>query len=128
MSSKQKWRFNIRNLETRMRIGCDPKEHEPQRILVNVVMEGEYSAAPQSLEQCINYDLVYRLVTQEWPALPHTILLETRIRELLEYIFRADERISYAKVSLDKPDIFPEIESIGIEAEWTRADYLRYRK
>lgn len=108
-----------------MRVGCDPKERELQRIHVNVIMEGEYAVKPQSLDQCINYDIVYKLVTQEWPKLAHTTLLETRIVELLEYIFRKDDRITYAKVSLDKPDIFPEIESIGLEAEWTRKDFER---
>ena len=125
MPAKQLWRFHVKNLATQMCIGCDPKEREPQRIFVNAVIEGEYSAKPQSLAECINYDIIYRIVTQEWPKLPHTILLETRIRELLEYIFRTDERITFARVSLAKPDIFPEMESIGLEAEWTRADFKR---
>ncbi len=127
MSLKQKWRFNIKKLETRMRVGCNPKEREPQRIYVNAIMEGEYVLEPQSLDECINYDIIHHLVTREWPKLPHTILLETRINELLEYIFRTDDRITYAKVSLEKPDIFPEMESVGIEAEWTREDFIRYQ-
>ena len=128
MSYNQKWRIYVKNLETRMRVGCSPHEHEPQRIFVNATIEGEYSAHPETLDQCINYDTIYKLVTQEWPKLPHTTLLETRICELLEYIFRSDNRIQYVKLSLVKPDIFPEIESIGLEAEWTRSDFERSEK
>lgn len=106
-----------------MRVGCDPREHEPQRIFVNVTIEGNYAAKPKHLSECINYDLVYHKIMKEWPSRPHTQLLETRIAELLEYIFRSDERVTRAKVSLSKPDVFPEVESIGLEAEWTREEF-----
>jgi dihydroneopterin aldolase len=125
MSSKRKWRINVKNMETRLRVGCTPEEHEPQRIFVNAVVEGEYDAVPQSIDQCINYDIIYARVVKEWPKLPHTVLLETRIRELLEHIFRMDDKVAYAKVSLCKPDVFAEAEAIGVEAEWTRADFER---
>ena len=126
MSSKHKWRINVRNLETNMRVGCDPKERDPQRIRINVMIEGEYDFKPDKLDQCINYDVVYKFVTQEWPKLPHTILLETRVNDLLEYIFRSDDRVAFVRASLEKPDIFHEVESVGIETEWTREDYERY--
>lgn len=121
----QKWRVHVRNLEIMMRVGCAPEEREPQRVQVSVIIEGVYPVRPQRLDECINYDLVYQLVAKQWPNLPHTILLETRITELLEYIFRSDSRVQYAKVALLKPDIFPEVEAVGLEAEWTRADFER---
>jgi dihydroneopterin aldolase len=94
---------------------------------VNVIIEGAYSVRPQSLEQCINYEKIYQLVTQEWPRRPHVILLESYITELLEYTFRSDERVTYVKASIAKPDIFPDAESIGVEAEWTRKDFERLK-
>ena len=39
MSSKQKWRINVKNMATQLRVGCTPDEHEPQRIFVNAVVD-----------------------------------------------------------------------------------------
>ena len=127
MSFKQKWRIYINSLEVVMRVGCAPHEREPQRIWLNVTIEGQYPVQPEVLEDCINYDLVYKFVTGTWPGLPHTILLETRMVELLEFIFASDAKVDYAKVAMLKPDIFKEVATIGLEAEWTREDYERLK-
>lgn len=129
MSSKnatQRWRINIRNMETTIRIGIHPHEKKPQRVLINTTVEGVYPAAPTKIGDCFNYDLIQRLVVQEWPKQPHVDLLETYVSELLMFIFRSDDRVDFARASVCKPDIFPEAQSVGVEAEWTRADFERY--
>jgi 7,8-dihydroneopterin aldolase/epimerase/oxygenase len=125
MSSDMRWRINIRDLATTIRVGIHEHEKTPQRVLVNGVIEVDYAARPQSIKECFDYDHIHRLVVKEWPARPHTPLLETWVSELLEYIFRADARVAYAKASVCKPDIFAEAEAVGVEAEWTRADFER---
>jgi len=127
MSFKQKWRVYLNKLEVVMRVGCAPHEREPQRIWLNVTIEGQYATRPAELADCINYDLVYKYVTRTWPGLSHTILLETRMVELLTFIFESDDKVDYARVCMLKPDIFKEVESIGLETEWTRADYERLK-
>jgi 7,8-dihydroneopterin aldolase/epimerase/oxygenase len=124
MSSNQRWRLHVKNLETSLRIGIYPHEKQaPQRVLVSAVVEAEYPLKPQSIEECVNYDMIYRLVVEEWPARAHIDLLETFVIELLEYIFRENSGVAYAKVRLDKPDIFKEAEAVGVEAEWTREEF-----
>ena len=126
MSFDMRWRIHIKNLETYVCIGIHAHERVPQRLYVNAVIEGDYPFRPASIADCFNYDHIHRLVVQEWPKRPHTDLLETYTLELLEHIFRIDGRVTLAKVSLSKPDIFSEADSVGVEAEWTRADFERF--
>ncbi|MDE3016693.1 MAG: dihydroneopterin aldolase [Pseudomonadota bacterium] len=125
MSSDMRWRLQLRNLQVCLRIGIHPHEQKPQRVFVNAAIEGDYPLKPQTIEECFNYDDIHRLVVNEWPERTHTDLLETYVIELLQHIFSMDKRVEYAKVSLSKPDIFPEAESVGVEAEWTREDFNR---
>lgn len=127
MSSEQCWRINIRNIATKIAVGIHDHEKTPQRVLVNVTVESLYAPKPDSIDECFNYDHVRRLVVEEWPGRQHIPLLETCVTGLLEYIFRTDLRVVYAKASVCKPDIFPEVDSVGVEAEWTRADYERFK-
>lgn len=123
MSSDQRWRVFVKNLETKIRIGIHPHEREPQRVRVNAVIEADYPVKPQSIKECFDYDHIHRLVIHEWPKREHIALLETGVTELLEYTFKMDPRVVKAKVSLCKLDIFSEAESVGVEAEWTREDF-----
>ena len=123
-----RWRINIRDLETRAKVGIYPRERSPQRIIVNATIEGRYPARPRSIDDCISYEHVHRLAVEEWPKRPHVGLLETCLVELLEYIFTTDNRIEWARVSLAKPDVFKEAEAVGVEAEWTREDFERLKR
>lgn len=126
MSSEvQCWRIHIKNLEAKIRIGLYAHEREPQRIIVNATIEAMYSPTPKTIEECFDYDHVHRLVTVEWPKRPHAWLLETCVVELMTDIFKSDARVSRVKVCIVKPDIFPEAESVGVETEWTREDFIR---
>ena len=127
MSSDMRWRVHVKNLETRIAIGIHDHEKTPQRIIVNAAIDVIYPARPPSIEQCFDYDHVHRLVVGEWPRRVHIPLLESCTVELLEYIFRTDDRVVFAQVSVRKPDIFSEAESMGVEAEWTRADFERLK-
>ncbi len=125
MSSDTEWRIHITDLETCIAVGIYPQEKEPQRVLVNAVIEGMYPARPQSVSECFNYELVHARVTREWLKRPHTDLLETLVTDLLEYIFRSSASVKSATVRLTKPDIFPDAKGVGVEGRWTRGDYER---
>ncbi len=122
---KHHWRVHIKNMETTIGVGIHEHERRKQRVLVNVVVEGEYLAKPQVIEDCFNYDHVHNLVVNEWPKKEHKPLLENCAVELLEHIFRCDNRVDYASVRVCKPDIFPQVEAVGVEAEWTREDFKK---
>ena len=126
MSSNQRWRINVENLEARIKVGIHPHEREPQRVLVNAIIEADYARKPKTIADCYNYEHVHHLVTKEWPKRPHVELLETYVTELLEYIFRSDKRVVWVRVSLSKPDVFTEAKSVGVEAQWSLKDFERY--
>ena len=125
MCSDMRWRINIRNMATQVKIGIYPHEHAPQRVIINGTIEWCYPARPKSIEECISYEHVHRLAVLEWPQRPHVGLLETYLVELLEYVFTMDHRVEFARFSLCKPEAFKEAEAVGVEAEWTRADFKR---
>jgi dihydroneopterin aldolase len=128
MCSDTVWRIRIADLETYIPVGIHPREKNPQRVLVDAMIECSYPAWPQTIEDCFNYEIVHQLVTIEWPKKPHTDLLETRVAELLEHIFRSDARVQRARINVTKPDIFLDAEKVGVEAEWSRADFERFRR
>ncbi len=127
MSSKptHKWRVHVKNLETNMAVGIYDHEKTPQRLLINALVEGEYPALPAVIEDCFNYEHIHNLVINIWAKKSHTSLLEECVTELLAHIFRSDERVSFAKVSVEKPDIFVNAEAVGVETAWTREDFLQ---
>lgn len=124
--TKHRWNVHIKNMVTTIGVGIHPHEIEKQRVFVNVTVEGEYPAKPQLISDCFNYDYIYELVVNEWPKLTHKPLLENCVIELMEYIFRCDERVDFASVRVCKPDIFPQVEAVGVETNWTRADYEKF--
>ncbi len=120
---KHRWRVHVTNLQTTIRVGIHEHEKEKQRIIVNAIVEGEYPAKPQVIEDCFNYEYIHNLVVDEWPKKEHKSLLENCVVELLEHIFSCDERVDKASVRICKPDISPHAEAVGVEAQWTRKDF-----
>lgn len=123
-----RWRVYLKNLESKIGVGIHAHEMVKQRVIVNVTVEGVYPAKPQKIDDCFNYEYIYELVVNKWPNAQHKPLLEECVVELLEEIFRYDERVDYAKVHVCKPDIFAHVESVGVEAEWTRQDFINLNK
>jgi FolB domain-containing protein len=119
------WKVHVKNLKSHIGVGIHDHEKNKQRILVNVVVEGHYPELPKHINDCFDYDHIHELVVNEWPKKAHKPLLENCVIELLEYIFRSDERVERASVRVCKPDIFPNAESVGVECQWTREDFQR---
>lgn len=123
---KHRWRVYLKDLETTIGVGIHAHELIKQRVIVNVTVEGEYPAKPADINDCFNYEYIYKLVVSEWPNKEHKQLLEHCVVELLENIFRYDSRVDYAKVQACKPDIFESVQAVGVETEWTRKDFERF--
>lgn len=127
MSSDMTWRINVKNMQTKIRVGiCEHEKEVPQNILINAVIDCEHPAKPESINECFNYDSIHQLVVGEWQKRGHINLLETLVFELLSYIFNSDKKVKYARVSISKPDIYKEAESVGVEAQWTREDFEKF--
>ncbi len=125
-SKKMLWKVNVTHLETIIPVGIYKDEQEPQRVIVNAKVEYEQSPNPKSITDCFDYNKIHKLVTQEWKKHDHTPLLENYIFELLIYIFQCDDKVKSATVSICKPDIYKEAERVGVEATWTREDFLQF--
>jgi len=101
----------------------------PQQLVVNVelfVHAGDYLFDPGSkdtedIKDIVDYSRV-RNVVKTWEDRPHTMLIETYMRELVDLCFE-DKRVIACRVSILKPNIFSEAAGAGVEVYMSRSDY-----
>jgi dihydroneopterin aldolase len=116
-------RIIVRDYITEIRIGLHPWEKNgPQRVIVNVELFVKGAGYIIKDNPIVDYDPIYAAL-KTWPQREHTLYIETYLRELLALSFQ-DLRVDSCRVSLCKPDIFPEAAAVGVEVYMTRADYL----
>ena len=114
------WTVTLRRIEVRIPVGIDTHEKKPQRVWVDVTLKGSYAASPTDIAECIDYDFVHKYVTNQWPKRAHTPLLEQLVTDLIDAVFAHDAKVTYAKVAVMKPDIFKDVEAVGVETERRR--------
>jgi dihydroneopterin aldolase len=116
-------RVALKDVSLQVRIGLHEWEKNgPQRVVVNVELFASGAKYIMEDHPILDYDPIYQAL-KTWPDRPHTLYIETFLKELLDLSFR-DERVEAARVSVMKPDIFPHAEAVGVETYMTRADYL----
>lgn len=101
-------------------VGVYAEEVEPQPVWVSLSASGLADASPETLSQCIDYEPLYRWLAEVWPGTPHVPLIETRINELLEFVFGLDSRVQEAWVGLYKQRMSHDAAAVGIERHTTR--------
>ena len=116
------WTIRIERLQIHLPVGVYADEIEPQPVWVSLAANGEASASPGSLAQCFDYAPLCYWLTHVWPKTPHTPLLETRINELLSFVFCLDKRVQTVWAGLYKQRVSPLAVAIGIERSVTRAE------
>lgn len=117
-------RIFIRNLVLMARIGVYEFEQEkPQRIQLNISVgiPDEKGVGRDELSRTVSYadiiDQVKEAVHQQ-----HFHLVETLVESLAEIILQ-DKRIHVIRIRLEKLDIIPEAEGVGVEIErWNIRD------
>ncbi|MEM7021472.1 MAG: dihydroneopterin aldolase [Pseudomonadota bacterium] len=111
----------LRGVRVQIRVGVFAQEKiAPQAVEVDVELCRRHDAyRGEGLDACLNYEPVYRYLTEEWPKRGHVELLEAWAEDLVGYCLN-DEKVDACLVRIRKPDIFPE--SIVPEIE-----VLRYR-
>jgi dihydroneopterin aldolase len=107
------YRIFVRNLVLPFRIGIYEHEaHRAQRVRINVDLVVEPPAATDALEHVLNYetivDGVRRLAERD-----HIPLVEGLADEILQLCF-ADSRVISARIGVEKLDVYPEAESVGV--------------
>lgn len=114
----------VRGLELRALLGVHPHEKAaPQRVVVGVELAVRDEAAPfgtgeDDLRRTVDYGSVVA-AARSIVAEGHTLLVET-LAEKIALAALADRRVVRARVSVEKPDAFPEADAVGVTVERIR--------
>jgi dihydroneopterin aldolase len=114
----------VRGLTLQARLGIYPHEKAaPQRVIIGVELAVEDEAAPSAigtdeLKRVVDYERVVR-AARAAAADGHTLLVET-LAERIAAAALADPRVLRARVSVEKPDAFPDAASVGVVIERMR--------
>ena len=122
------WTVRIDRLATQLPVGIYDHEQDAQPVWVSLTATGEASAAPGSLGDCFDYEPLCRWLTQEWPTSPHTPLLETRVNQVIEFLFAADPRVQQVWVGLYKQRVSQQALAVGMERASSRAEFEALRR
>jgi dihydroneopterin aldolase len=111
----------VRDLEIIALLGVH--EHEKakaQRIIVNIDLSVRESASSveDDIRNVVSYEVVVRRV-ERIVAQGHVHLVET-LAERIAKACLSDERVTAARVRIEKPDIIPNARSVGVEIERIR--------
>lgn len=117
------WTIKIERMEIHLAVGIYADELEPQPLWVSLTASGAASASPRSLDQCFDYEPLCHWLTHVWPRTPHTPLLETRINQLLGFVFGLDERVNNVWAGLYKHRMSRQAVAVGIERSTTRLEF-----
>lgn len=117
------WTVRIERLATELPVGIYDNEREPQPVWVSLTATGEANAVPGTLDECFDYEPLCNWLTQEWPKSPHTPLLETRVNQVIGFVFAADARIHQVWVGLYKQRVSHQAHAVGMERSSTRAEF-----
>lgn len=114
------WVVRIQKLPVELAVGIYPHEQKPQPVLVDIEVHGRADADPLNLEGCLDYEPLCLWLRQTWAQTPHVPLLETRVNQLLAFLFAFDGRIHSAQVGLYKVNMAMGAQAVGIERRATR--------
>lgn len=114
----------VRGLALRASLGIYPHEKAaPQRVVIGIELAVEDDAAPSAvgaddLRRVVDYERVVK-AARAAAAAGHTLLVETLAERIAEAAL-ADSRVLRARVSVEKPDAFPDAASVGVVIERRR--------
>lgn len=117
------WTVKVERLEIELPVGIHADEMAPQPVWVSLAATGQAPASPARIEQCFDYEPLCTWLAREWPRTPHTPLLETRINQLLAFVFALDERVQSVWVGLYKKRMSRGAVGVGIERQATRLEF-----
>ena len=110
-------RLFLRNHEIAVHIGVHDFEHQaPQRIRFNVDLYVPLALSTPSadqLDEVVDYDFIRHTIAQR-VARGHIELQETLADDLLREML-AHPTVRAARVSTEKPDVYPDCEAVGVE-------------
>ncbi|WP_240046916.1 dihydroneopterin aldolase [Paracraurococcus ruber] len=111
----------VRGLALQARLGVYPHEKAaPQRVVIGVELAVRDDAAPDGvgadeMRRVVDYERVVK-AARAAAADGHTLLVET-LAERIALAALADPRVLRARVTVEKPDAFPDAASVGVAVE-----------
>lgn len=120
MALRAKWTIRVDRLPTRLALGTGEHAHEP--MLVSLEVEGLAAESPAGLGDCLDYATVCDWITEHWPRSPAVPLMETRVNELLRFLFAYDKRVQSAWVGLYRPTPSGNAQ-VGVERRASRSQF-----
>ena len=110
-------RLFLRNYELRIHIGVhDFEKRGEQRIVISVELFIPLALSTpkaDSLDEVVDYDFIRRSITER-VAQGHIHLQETLADDVLKLML-AHPRVRAARVTTEKPDVYPDCEAVGVE-------------
>jgi dihydroneopterin aldolase len=110
-------RLFLRDHELRIDIGIhDFEQHAPQRVVINVelyVPLAQSTPRADALAEVVDYDFV-RARIAERVARGRIALQETLADDILAAML-AHPQVRAARVSTEKPDVYPDCAAVGVE-------------
>ncbi len=100
--------LSLKKVRVDLRLGAfDHERHDAQPVEVEVDLSRRYDGdRVEGLEGCLNYDPLYRYITEDWPARDHVDLIEAWAEDLVRFCLR-DPKVDACAVRLRKLEIFP---------------------
>jgi dihydroneopterin aldolase len=114
----------VRGLELQARLGVHPHEKAaPQRVVIHVELAVLDDAAPDGigpddLKRVVDYGQIVRAARAS-AAEGHTLLVET-LAERVAIAALADVRVQRVRVTVEKPDAYPDVAAVGVTIERQR--------
>jgi dihydroneopterin aldolase len=110
-------RLFLRDYEVRINIGVhDFEKRGEQRVLINVDLYVPLElSTPQTdeLDEVVDYDFIRRSIRERVDQ-GHIHLQETLVDDVLRTML-AHPRVLAARVSTEKPDVYPDCQAVGVE-------------
>jgi dihydroneopterin aldolase len=107
------YRIVVRGLVLPFRIGVyDHEKQAPQRVRVSAELVVEAPSRTDSLSEVLNYETVIDGI-RALAGRGHIPLVEALAEQILELCLR-DRRVAAARVGVDKLDVCPDAESVGV--------------
>ena len=107
----------LRNYEVSINIGVhDFEKTAEQRVLINVELYVPMSLSTpvaDELDEVVDYDFMRRTISER-VSRGHIHLQETLCDDVLK-VMLAHPKVKAARVSTQKPDVYPDCEAVGVE-------------
>ena len=109
----------LKNYQADFSIGIhDFEKAARQRLIINIELEVNKTTFKDDIENVVNYDFLVSAL-DELKTQQHFNLQETICEQMID-ICKAKPQVMAIKITTEKPDVYPNCESVGCLMSWKR--------